>query len=645
MTIPNAQLQTALDHFSAQPNVTPAQHDQLRAAIVQNPDLLLKLNQDAVNGQLRGFALPQNGTPPNLVGTYDLASGVITLPAGDFQSEGTTPGADLAASLRVQNLSLRFAHSTYLDANGTTQPVTQDMITNLQSTLNGSPVLADQIKLAVTPPEAGQSAPLESFASLSGTVAGGTYNPTTHTMSLPPSVLAIPTAHFRSADLTFVLAHEIQHGLNDREIQRARTLAYEHAKQIAQDDNPINDYTAPIAAAIQSGRDDEAKAQIAGWNALLSREKVQNPSADLIDMMALSRASGDRTTRVLDFVQPNRLDGRLAEARAGLTFNADGTMSMTPGNVAQLGHNYFDKPPRGTPNVPIHATTGLGHYGESDYPNYYGSNVVGNVITIDRVYARAVNGVAPQMHVNMDQLHLREDLMERNGITITHNPERPQPYFDTSHTPPTLRHFDHTHNPEHANEQNSHQYVPVVPSVSQSTRQPVEQYFTALRAGDEQAARAASTAFATPDRWQQAMAEAEERVLARQGQIPGREAPLFAQAMEHLERLGSKAGGYLDRVQMEGVAGTVAYQAKLKHLPSIDALTPVQEGGHLIATSVDPGNPAVVRAAFIEKADAAMQPLEQTLRQLTIETQRHQDQATLHAQERQMDTQQQSTSR
>lgn len=468
MPSPNQQLQAALAQFAAQPGVTSDQEAQLRAAITQDAQLLQRLNQDAANVQLKGFALPQAGTAPNLLGTYDIASGVVTLPTTNFQPTGTTPSADLTATLRLQDMSLRFADSSYVNAANITQPVTQDMLTNLQSTINGSPVLAAEIKRAVTPPGHGQEAPLQHFASLSGTVAGGTYDPTTHTMSLPPASLATPPASFGSADLTFVLGHEIQHGFNAASKRAATDSAYRQATQIVRDNNPINDYTAPIGAVIQAGREDEAKAQIAGWNALLSREQQSNPAVNLTDMMALTSNPNqqDRTLRVLDFVEQSVVNQAQAQARPGLTFNADRTMSMSATNVAQMGQNYFDKPPKGAPGLLSHETTGIGHHGDSDYSNYYGANAVTNIISIDRLHAHSVHGVAPQMQIDMGQLRLREDLMERNGITISRNPNTPQPYYDISQSPQALHHFDHTHNQNHASEQNAHQHVPAVPGLS-----------------------------------------------------------------------------------------------------------------------------------------------------------------------------------
>ena len=462
MANPNAQLQAAIGRLAAQPGITPDQEAQLRAAISQDANLLQHLNQDAANGQLKGFALPQAGAPANLAGTYDMASGIVTLPATSFQPTGAAPSADLVAALRVQDMSLRFAHTSYVDAANVTQPVTQDMVTNLQSTINGSPVLAAEVKRAVTPPGQGQAAPLQHFASLSGTVAGGTYNPTNHTMSLPPGNLAVPPANFGSADLTFVLGHEIQHGFNAHSAMLARNTAYAQAERIAKDSNPINDYTGPIGAVIQSGREDEAKAQIAGWNALLSREQQKKPNINLTDMLALatpvvSRRT-DTTSRVLDFIEQSRTIPGQAQALTGLSFNTDGSMSMTAANVARMGQNYFDKPPVGTPGLTRQQTTGIGFHGDSDYPNYYGAGAVSGVIAYDRAYAHAVNGVAPQMQINMGQLRLHEDLLERNGITLPQATATiPQVYWDTSTTPPTRGLLQHT--------RDAHQHINPTPGL------------------------------------------------------------------------------------------------------------------------------------------------------------------------------------
>jgi hypothetical protein len=457
MSILNPQLEITLSQLAAQPGVTPAHEAQLRAAVASDARLLERLNQDAADGHLKGFALSQGGAPPNLTGTYEKASGVVTLPASSFASTGPAASADLSATLRLQDMSLRFAHSDYDDpANKLCRPITQEMVNNLQSTLNGSPVLAQEMKKAVTPPGPGQEAPLQHFAPLSGTVAGGTYNGDTRTMSLPPTSLS---TLFDSADMTFVLGHEVQHAFNHAGMTAASQSFSTETRQIAQSNNLAHDYTEPIGKLTQASRADEASAQIAGWNALLSQQQQITPSAGLDDMLRT------RNSRVNDFIELNRIS-RSAQIRPGLTFNPDATLSPTPANIATAGLYYFDKPPKGTLGVPENQTTGIGFHGDSDYRNYYGAHAVGRAIDMERSYAQPINGLAPNMQVDMFRLGLREELMERNGITIGKNPGTPQPYNDTSQLPPAPHRFDHTNTP--AGTPNSHQHVPVVPGATGS---------------------------------------------------------------------------------------------------------------------------------------------------------------------------------
>ncbi|MEC3887494.1 hypothetical protein [Xanthomonas campestris] len=176
MASANTQLQAALAQFAGQPGLSADQVSQLRATLAANQDLIQRLNNEAANGHLPGFALGASGSEP-LTGSYEKSTGVITLPALD---PGSGRSTDLRAALRLQEMSVRFAHSTYLDANQQSQPVTQNMVTNLQATINGSPALAREMKTAVTTVDTSERQPhmlLENFAPLSGTVAGRTFNP------------------------------------------------------------------------------------------------------------------------------------------------------------------------------------------------------------------------------------------------------------------------------------------------------------------------------------------------------------------------------------------------------------------------------------------------------------------------------------
>ncbi|MDQ1094202.1 hypothetical protein QE400_003615 [Xanthomonas sacchari] len=454
----NAQLEAALAQFANQPGVTTDQEAKLRATITADRDLTQRLNQAAANGHLTGFSLGPSGSE-TLTGSYEKASGVVILPALE---PGPAAAEALRGSLRLQEMSVRFAHSTYLDAHQQSRPVTQDMVTNLQATINGSPTLANEMQRAVTTvdsntsPDGQRHMLLENFAPLSGTVAGGTFNPADKTMSIPPTTLGQPPSQFNrydATDLTFVLGHETQHAFNQVSMATAYRQFDEAAKTIARDNNPINDYTLPIEQLVSNNRQDEAKAQIAGWNALLDRVKQRDPSADLTSMMTL------RNSRLDDFVEPNPSNIRQAQAKPGLTFNTDGSLPMTPGNIATEASYYFDKSPKGTPGLSPSQTTSIGYHGDSDYPNYYGAGAVSRAIAIDRAYAHPVGGVAPQMHLNMQRLHFNEPLLERNGITLPQaTAAAPQEYWDTSTTPPTRGLLQHT--------RDSHQHISPTPELA-----------------------------------------------------------------------------------------------------------------------------------------------------------------------------------
>lgn len=87
MASPGPQLEAALAQFAGQQGVTQDQLAQLRNAINADPALLAQFDQQAQTGNLRGFALQSaNSTTPNLTGTYDIQSGVVTLPAASFAS-------------------------------------------------------------------------------------------------------------------------------------------------------------------------------------------------------------------------------------------------------------------------------------------------------------------------------------------------------------------------------------------------------------------------------------------------------------------------------------------------------------------------------------------------------------------------------
>lgn len=145
---PYPALDAAVHQFAEQTGVTPAQVSALRSALAADPNVSQRLDAQARSGALHGFAPAAVGAPDHPVGDYDRGAGTVTLPASAFPASGAH--RDLSAVLRVQAMVVEFGGNHYTDAAGTSQQVTPDMLSNLQGTLNGSPVLADDIKRAAT---------------------------------------------------------------------------------------------------------------------------------------------------------------------------------------------------------------------------------------------------------------------------------------------------------------------------------------------------------------------------------------------------------------------------------------------------------------------------------------------------------------
>src|SRR5690606_9527683 len=499
MAGPNAQLEAAFARFAAQPGVAAQAVAQLRSAACVDAERLDQLNRQASAGLLNGFALEAPGSAQSLVGTYDKTSGVVTVPSSGFQPGSTTAGRDLQAVLGLQAIIVEFAHRTWQDPRGQQHTVSQDMVDNLQSTLNASPVLANQTKAAVALGHV-QHFSLQG----SGMAAGATYDGSTTDgspkgINIPPSVLqtnapASPQGRYDAADLTFVLGHEIQHGFNDADKDRATGRFLHDINVQAHAQAPVHDYSDELRAYIQAGREDEAKAQIAGWNALLSREQQRVPGANLDHMLFVTR-----NDRVRDFLLSGpSTPTAIAVANAGLAFNPDGSLSQTPGNVAAMGQHYFDRPSR-VYAQPGERPVALGEHRPApaaDYTNYYGTWAVEQIIRAeDRANVRH-RGARPQIAIDMAGLGMKEDLIEMEGLDLGVN-RAPRPYIDTSRTPAVPGHFRHT---QDASMGHDHRHVPIAGPgrIPASGDAMVDAWIDALQDGDDAAARAVQRLLAKP---------------------------------------------------------------------------------------------------------------------------------------------------
>lgn len=229
-----------------------------------------------------------------------------------------------------------------------------------------------------------------------------------------------------------MLGHEIQHGFNHAVTRSAYTRFETDLRTAAAGDH---DYTTAIDRLISSNRTDEAEANLAGWNALVGMVKQANPDATLADIY-------NANVRTQDIIKREPGPPTNYIPHPDIRLNEDLSITASADNIEGMAKHYFDKS--------AHLSQ-LGHNGTSDYRNYYGAYAVGRASQYEAL-SPAPDGRV-RMTINMQQLGLQESLLEQNGITLGAGTPAPQPYYDSSTTPPTLHHFDHT--------ASTHAHVPI----------------------------------------------------------------------------------------------------------------------------------------------------------------------------------------
>lgn len=169
--------------------------------------------------------------------------------------------------------------------------VTPEHLANLQGVIAASPALIEQINAAVAQAHLIKITPLPA-----GSTSGADYDASKREIRLPlANLLADPRldqpyqATARAGEITFSLGHELQHGLNRIATQETLATFARDARQIAKDSQAPRDYTAPALEILQQRRLDEASAQIAGWNAIVSRVKNTYPTPRLQDIFEAQR--------------------------------------------------------------------------------------------------------------------------------------------------------------------------------------------------------------------------------------------------------------------------------------------------------------------------------------------------------------------
>ena len=163
---------------------------------------------------------------------------------------------------QLQKVIDDFAANTF--RNGTNSTEYQ----NLVAAVTASPQLNERLNTAA------EKGYLEKLAVNQNPYAGASYNADERRISITPSMLQNQDSQKM---LVFQLGHEIQHGFFYYE-QGGKAMekqTQQEIRGIAASDKAVKDYTPPVGKMLNTDRDDEALAMIAGWNAVVSYEQAR----------------------------------------------------------------------------------------------------------------------------------------------------------------------------------------------------------------------------------------------------------------------------------------------------------------------------------------------------------------------------------
>lgn len=318
--------------------------------------------------------------------------------------------------------------------------VTQENHDVLLDAINSSPFLIEQFNQAAS----ATKYPLKGLTPLTGTNMGGSFNPNNQTINV--SLTTLTRAANQQNEVVFVFAHELQHSLNHKDMVEARKQFRQEVNVQAQQKSP-RDYTDEAEKLLTKHREDEATAELAGFNALVSKEtqlkqKNQQGLPTLADLYNMN-------PRMKDFIDYSRFTKQYS-LKSNLTINPDMTLSDSQPNIDAMGVNYYDKSRQDSRLALNCPQTGCQANDLLDYQNYYGNGIVNQIIAHEQAYNK--NSKDP-IHLNMTKLGLTEEMLEEGGLDI---PSGHLHYQDIGQNPPFIGKFDHTKSGN-----NVYSYVPI----------------------------------------------------------------------------------------------------------------------------------------------------------------------------------------
>ena len=304
--------------------------------------------------------------------------------------------------------------------------VTKEHVNNLKDAILSSPVLNEQFNYVAN---RGLLRSLQALPPNSG--MGGGFNGQNKVISISLDQFSSANYQQEKGNNVFVLGHEIRHARNNRAIGKARYDYNQELEQEASKPSP-RDYTQEVRKMMAAHKWDEATAEIAGYNAVVSM--VKKDAQEMGTKITLDKIHDAAKFRMKDFIDNTRTGHVI---KHNLTFNKDLTLSYNSRNIQGMETNYFDNP-----NI----TVGKGNV---NYNHYYAASIIDDAIG----YEQNKHGKEPNpdpFRIDLKALGLDEPRLERAGIRLN-NPSDRIPYYDLGRKQHGL--FDHTYK--------THQHVPV----------------------------------------------------------------------------------------------------------------------------------------------------------------------------------------
>ena len=234
-------------------------------------------------------------------------------------------------------------------------------------------------------------------------------------------------------DLNFLiksLGHETQHALfDDKQAELAWKRFAEKVEILAASKELEHDYTQALKEILGHRAENEARAEIAGWNAVVSYERTQNPNITFDELAKATESfssvfiTNDRSVEPITYT-----------LKPGLTLNADLSMDDSSANIQAMTEYYYYALP---------LQSGFGHHEDSDYSNDYAAPLIDQICWKEQEYQQKTpDREPPHLLLDMQGLHLSERLLERNGLYLG-GEDRQCRYFTTDE-PNRAHYFDHT---------------------------------------------------------------------------------------------------------------------------------------------------------------------------------------------------------